>query len=252
MLDRTQGADRATPLWQDAARSVRRAIVTGELAHGARVSEASLAETLGVSRAPVRDAIRVLVQEGLLLQGAWATTVVGCSPDDIEQLFDLRAHLEAYAIGLAVPGLGEAAATEMRRAAEAMTAAASDGDTGSYTGADLAFYRALVGAARHRWLSTSWEHLAPVIAATLPLGAAGGRRPLAVIAAGHHDILRYLLEGDALSAEATLRRHIGGAAAHLINRFRAAGTTTVGRPPRRRARGRRMRPAAPAARAPEP
>jgi GntR family transcriptional regulator, gluconate operon transcriptional repressor len=240
-----RAAGRAVPLWQDAAHSVRRAIVSGELKHGARVSEASLAETLGVSRAPVRDAIRVLVQEGLLLQGPWATTVVGCAPGDIEQLFDLRAHLEAYAIRLAAPGLGRDAAAALRRAADAMAAAASEGDTGAYTGADLDFHRALVGAARHRWLSTSWEHLAPVIAATLPLGADGGRRPRAVVAAGHHEILRYLREGDALSAEATLRRHIRGAAAHLIERFGAARPAAADRPPRRRARGHRLRPAEP-------
>src|SRR5262245_46447974 len=89
-----EGASRPSSPWHDAADAVRRAIVTGELEHGARVSEASLAESLGISRAPVRDAIRVLVQEGLLLQGRWATTVVGCDAADIEQLFDLRAHLE--------------------------------------------------------------------------------------------------------------------------------------------------------------
>jgi hypothetical protein len=115
---------------------VRRAIVTGELEHGARASEASLAETLGVSWGRVRDATRVLGQEGLPPQGASATTVAGCAPGDIEQLFDQRAHLEAYAIRLAAPG--------------------------------------------------------------------------------HQKILRYLLEGDALSAGATLRRQIRGAAVQVV------------------------------------
>jgi GntR family transcriptional regulator of gluconate operon len=214
-----KGPSRPTTLWQDAADAVRRAIVTGEYKDGERVSEASLAETLGVSRAPVRDAIRVLVREGLLQQGGWATTVVGCSPRDIEQLFDLRAYLEAYAIRLAAGRLDAGAESELRVAADRMTAAAAEGDTGTYTGADLAFHRALVRAARHRWLLTSWEHMAPVIAATLPLGASPSRRPLAEVAAGHQAVLGFVLEGDALSAEATLRRHIRGAAAHLISQF---------------------------------
>src|SRR5919109_1269493 len=127
------GADTATAapatLWQGAADAVRRAIVSGELQDGARVSEASLAETLGVSRAPVRDAIRVLVREGLLQQGAWATTVVGCSAEDIRRLFDLRAYLEAYAVKLAAAGIDEAAQEELRAAAEQMVAAASRDDT---------------------------------------------------------------------------------------------------------------------------
>jgi GntR family transcriptional regulator of gluconate operon len=218
-----QGPSRGSPLWQHAADAVRRAIVTGELRVGERVSEASLAETLGVSRAPVRDAIRVLVQEGLLQQGTWATVVAGCSLHDVEQLFDLRAYLETYANRLAAGRLAASAADEMRAAADRMAAAAGRGDTGGYTGADLAFHRALVRAARHRWLLTAWENLAPVIAATLPLGASPSRRPLAAVAAGHHEILRFLVEGDALFAEATLRRHIRGAVANLIDRFGTAG-----------------------------
>src|SRR5262245_43060233 len=97
----TQGPSRGSPLWQHAADAVRHAIVAGALRDGVRVSEASLAETLGVSRAPVREAIGVLVQEGLLRRGAWATAVVGCSPRDVERLFELRAYLETCAIRLA-------------------------------------------------------------------------------------------------------------------------------------------------------
>lgn len=216
-------------LWQGAAEAVRRAIVSGELRDGERVSEARLAEALGVSRAPVRDAIRVLVREGLLQQGAWATTVVGCSPEDIRRLFDFRAYLEAYAIRLAAAGLEPRAAADLRRAAEQMADAAGREDTGAYAGADLAFHRALVQAARHRWLLSAWENLAPVIAATLAVGANPSRRPLAEVAAGHHEILRYLLEGDALSAEATLRRHIRGAVAVLIERFDAPARTKAQR-----------------------
>src|SRR5687768_2972979 len=178
-----------TTLWQGAADAVRRAIVSGELRNGERVSEASLAETLGISRAPVRDAIRLLVREGLLQQGAWATTVVGCSVADIRRLFDLRAHLEAYAIKLATTaGIGVAAGEELRRAADQMLAAAGRDDTNAYTGADLAFHRALVRAAGDRWLVSAWENLAPVIAATLALGVEASDRSSEVIARGHRDI----------------------------------------------------------------
>jgi DNA-binding GntR family transcriptional regulator len=212
----------SSTLWQSAADAVRRAIVSGDLQDGARVSEASLAETLGVSRAPVRDAIRVLVREGLLRQGAWATTVVGCSAEDIRRLFDLRAYLEAYAVKLAAAGIDAAAREDLRAAADQMAAAASRDDTNAYTGWDLAFHRALVRAARDRWLLSAWENMAPVIAATLDLGAHPSSRSPQGIAAGHRDVLQFVLEGDALSAEATLRRHLRGAVDHLLRRFPAA------------------------------
>ena len=149
MTDAETVASGAATLWQGAAEAVRRAIVSGELQDGVRVSEASLAETLGVSRAPVRD------------------------------------------------------------------------DTTAYAGADLALHRALVRAARDRWLLSAWENLAPVIAATLALGANPSSRAAQEIAAGHGDILQLLLEGDVLSAEATLRRHLRGAVDHLLTRFQA-------------------------------
>jgi GntR family transcriptional regulator of gluconate operon len=211
----------ARTLWEGAADAVRQAIVTGELPDGARVSEASLAETLGVSRAPVRDAIRVLLREGLLQQGAWATTVVGCSTEDIRRLFDLRAYLEAYAIKLGAARVDAAACEELRAAADQMITAAGRDDTNAYAGADLAFHRALVRAARDRWLLSAWENLAPVIAATLALGANPSSRAPQEIAAGHRDILQFLLEGDVLSAEATLRRRLRGAVDHLPTRFQA-------------------------------
>lgn len=58
-----------------------------------------------------------------------------------------------------------------------------------------------------------------MIAATLALGAHPSSRSPQEIAAGHRDILQHVLEGDALSAEATLRRHLRGAVAHLLGRF---------------------------------
>jgi GntR family transcriptional regulator, gluconate operon transcriptional repressor len=206
-------------LWEGAADAVRRAIVSGELADGSRVSEASLAETLGVSRAPVRDAIRLLVREGLLQQGAWATTVVGCSADDIRRLFELRAQLETYAIKLASTEVDAEARAELAAAADLMVATAGRDDQGGYTEADLAFHRALVRAARDRWLLSAWENMAPVIAATLTLGVNPSSRPPQEVADGHQRVLAFLLEGDALAAEAVLRRHLRGAVAHLLERF---------------------------------
>jgi DNA-binding GntR family transcriptional regulator len=219
-------ASGAATLWQGAAEAARLAIVSGELQDGVRASEGSLAETLGVSRAPVRDAIRVLLREvllreGLLQQGAWATTVVGCSTEDIRRLFDLRAYLEAYAIKLGAARVDEAACEELRAAADQMITAAGRDDANAYAGADLAFHRALVRAARDRRLLSAWENLAPVVAATLALGANPSSRAPQEIAAGHRDILQFLLEGDVLSAEATLRRRLRGAVDHLPTRFQA-------------------------------
>ena len=157
MTDQDTAPAGARTLWEGAADAVRRAIVTGVLPDGARVSEASLAETLGVSWAPVRDAVRVLVREGLLQQGAWATTVIGCSPDDIRQLFELRAHLEVYATQRAAAALADEAREELSAATQQMLSAVG-APTERLHRADLAFHRALVRAARSLAAQRVAEH----------------------------------------------------------------------------------------------
>jgi DNA-binding GntR family transcriptional regulator len=211
--------EKPSSLWQDAAVAVRRAILSGELRDGERVSEASLAELLGVSRAPVRDAMRVLVQEGLLRQGAWATTVVGLTERDVRQLYDLRLYLETYAVRLVAGRLDAESDAALAEAVERMCAAAERGHDPLYTSADLCFHRALIASAKHRWLQATWEQLAPTIQAALVLGTHNRSRSATIVAESHRLLLGSLRAGDAAAAEERLRSHIEGAADHLVREF---------------------------------
>src|SRR3954469_14550899 len=77
---------------------LKRVIIAGELRPGDRVLETDLAEQLGVSRGPVREAFRELEQEGLLISYPHRGTFVATLPEDeIEEVYALRAHLEGYA-----------------------------------------------------------------------------------------------------------------------------------------------------------
>src|ERR687884_101601 len=77
---------------------LKRVIIAGELRPGDRVLETDLAEQLGVSRGPVREAFRQLEQEGLLVSYPHRGTFVATVPDEeIDEVYALRAHLEAYA-----------------------------------------------------------------------------------------------------------------------------------------------------------
>ena len=77
---------------------LKRVIIAGELRPGDRVLETELAEQLGVSRGPVREAFRQLEQEGLLVSYPHRGTFVATVPEDeIEEVYALRAHLEAHA-----------------------------------------------------------------------------------------------------------------------------------------------------------
>jgi len=81
---------------------IRRRILSGELAPGAALSEASIARELGNSRGPLREAIRRLTAEGFLRQApTGGSVVVEFSRRDVAELYDLREALEVYAAGKA-------------------------------------------------------------------------------------------------------------------------------------------------------
>ncbi len=75
-------------------------ILDGKYAPGDYVTESRMSEELGVSRTPVREAIRRLAQDGLLEETAHGALVLGVSPDDIAVIYEIRARVEGYAARL--------------------------------------------------------------------------------------------------------------------------------------------------------
>lgn len=119
------GRDLPVSLVDVARDRVRDAIFDGTLPPGAKVVEERLCSSLGISRAPLREALRLLAQQGLVVQTPRrGTRVAQWSPADIRQLFGLRMLLERYAMESAMPLADpdrqlapvRAALTEMRRA----------------------------------------------------------------------------------------------------------------------------------------
>ena len=85
-----------------ATEALRRAIVNGIIAPGERVKEQEFAASLNMSRTPVREAVRRLVGEGILVQVPNAgATVASWSQREVEEIFEIRALLEGYAAALA-------------------------------------------------------------------------------------------------------------------------------------------------------
>ena len=82
--------------------SLKQAIIRGNMSSGEWLVESHIADTLGISRTPVREAIHKLEREGLIeRQPRGGFTVLGLTRDDIEETFGIRAVLEGYAARLA-------------------------------------------------------------------------------------------------------------------------------------------------------
>jgi DNA-binding GntR family transcriptional regulator len=133
---------------QHALEGLQRAIVTGRLRPGQRVAQEEIAAQLGVSLAPVREALRTLEQEGqvtyLPRRGYFVTTL---EIEDLEEIYELRAILETRAARRAAENLDGQALAEIIAAAHDCVAALAAGDAAGELEADRRFYFAILEAA---------------------------------------------------------------------------------------------------------
>ena len=144
-----QGSDKAYE-------TLRKRVVGGQFAPGTQLKEEPLARELGLSRTPIRAALRRLVDDGLATRDEGQGVRVALWSDwDVEETFQLRMRLEPYAASLAASRGGEALAAELEDINAAMARGIARGSRGipEVQAANSAFHHALVrasGSARLR------------------------------------------------------------------------------------------------------
>ncbi len=132
---------------QHAVEGLRQALVSGEIAPGDRIGQEDLAEALGVSLAPVREALATLEQEGQVTyrprRGYFVTEL---EIDDVREIYELRKLLENRAARCALPLLDEEAIERIEMAARDCVNAASEGDIAAELAANRRFHFGLLDA----------------------------------------------------------------------------------------------------------
>lgn len=153
-----------TSLSQRVYASLLGAIVRGELAPGERVRDTELAQRLGVSRTPVREALLRLGHEGLVetAPGAYSRVAV-VDADAAAQAYVVAAALHALATRIATQRLTAADLAAMRRANAERARALRDGDIGAAIAADDRFHQVLVDRADNLELRSALERLMPKV-----------------------------------------------------------------------------------------
>jgi DNA-binding GntR family transcriptional regulator len=126
---------------------LRRAILEGDLAPGSQLIQETVAESLGVSRVPVREAMRILQGEGQISytphRGYFVTEL---SLDELEEIRRIRELLEEEAVVKAMPNLRDEDVAEMAEAYEEMERAGTAGDITAMNAAHTRFHFALLSA----------------------------------------------------------------------------------------------------------
>ena len=135
-----------------------REILGGSLVPGDRLVEEQLTKRYGISRGPLREALRLLGQQGLVehlpRRGVRVATL---SEQDFDELYGLREVLERYAVSVALPMGSTGDLKPLRRALQVMRDASTEGDALELADAHQAFHRSLVGLAQHRQLALAYE-----------------------------------------------------------------------------------------------
>lgn len=140
------------------------AIVSGELAPGQVVRDGELADLVGLSRTPVREALARLTDEGLVESKPNSyTRVTTLNRRDCEEAFVLLRALHVLAAREAIPRMTGADVSAMRAANEAFTRSLDDGDVEAALAADDAVHAVVVAASGNRTLASTLDRLAPRI-----------------------------------------------------------------------------------------
>ena len=156
--------DEYKPLRDVVFESLREGILEGKLSPGQRLMEVQLAEQLGVSRTPVREAIRKLELEGLVVmlprKGAY---VANMSLKDIIDVLEIRASLEGLSAYLAAERINEEDIKKLEKIAQEFKEHADDGDVEGLLKMDVEFHECIFNATNnkklHQLINSLWEQV---------------------------------------------------------------------------------------------
>ena len=187
---------------------IERQILAGELPPGAQLIEAQLAERLGVSRGPIREAFRILEESGLVRQEKNRGVFVRSIPlDEAMEIYDLRALMdEAVGRRLAERITPEQLKT-VRTLVERMEQAVKAGDADRYHLLNLEFHDRLVEFAGNRKLIAIYRRLIKELSLFRRMNLADAKL-LPISASEHRAIVKAIASGDPEAAGRAMREHV--------------------------------------------
>lgn len=139
-------------------------VLDGQFKPGERLVETFLSSQLQVSRAPLREALRELVDQGILVSEPYkGFRVRPVSERDLTELFSMRTALEKFAFSLAWPRRTSETAAELDQRYEALMSARAIGDQAQAIEREVAFHSWVYEVADHRLLQDHWARLSHLV-----------------------------------------------------------------------------------------
>jgi len=204
----------------DVCNLIRQAITSGRFVPGQRLSERELAEQYHVSRTPVREAFRHLIQEGLVVyKPNSGYRIIPLSEELARHILVVRETLEAMAARLAAERSPRETAQAMGETLPKARRAYQEGQLSELITANQWFHRILVEGSGNPVLSAMYRTLQGYIGLMMSVSLSWPRRPVETLRE-HKEIIRALGSRDPDGAEKAVRRHIRSAYEGVLRNVR--------------------------------
>lgn len=185
-------------LWTSVLATLRMEIIKGDIRPNTHLLETQLAERLGVSRGPVREALVRLEHEGLVVNIPYRGKFVAeITPAMVREIYSLRRLCEGFAAELAIARIAPEQVDHMRGLSVEMMKALAEGRYEEFADLDIEFHRVYMAAAGHNRLLQTWETLMGISHSFIVVNASYFSTGLEVIAQGHEAIIKAIDLGDA-------------------------------------------------------
>lgn len=193
-----------------------RELIFGRLQPGQRINEAELARQLGISRNPIREAIRRLEERGLLVavprKGTFVRTFLH---SDIDEIFSFRVVVERFAIEQALPQMTDADIDRIARFVDAMVAAANANDEIALVENDLAFHLEICRLSKNRQTLHAFTNIQAEVQMLITMAERQFESQMAA-AVDHWPVVEALRTRNPQKAMDAIRDHIRDSWRHLL------------------------------------
>ncbi|PQZ87658.1 MULTISPECIES: GntR family transcriptional regulator [Pseudomonas] len=197
--------ERSRTLGDQVADSIVSAAIHGHLAPGARLIEVELAEAFGVSRVPVREALKTLESQGIVVTTNREICLIDVDRESLEQMLSVRVILETHAVELAMSAIAKdkRLLEPFEDALHNLQGAIRKGSAFLAAQADMDFHRAIYLASGNRTLVDIWDRMSRKI-----LIAVGLRVPNIKVYEDHERLLEILKTYDLVQFKKALVPHV--------------------------------------------
>lgn len=209
------------PLRDQVRDELRRQIVNGELKPGQRLVEQALADTFGVSRIPVREALRMLESEGIVSVAPRVGAMVSLlTRADLEYLYEVRTALEVQVFRLAAERATPQDVERLEKLMERMRRAIAAGDHSECVKANISFHQLVIDIVGNPYLSSMLEPLNSRLEILFGQSHEHDRQ-----LTEHAGLVEAIADHDGERAAAAALAHIRTSRAHALERFHASEAT---------------------------